>query len=116
MPDYKHIYYDAFPTAVKWGYGDVSRPMEVRRNLGDECKDFTWFLQNVFPDMFVPLLVDDPRNNALVVPSKANPRVDYAQRSGADACVRRRACVRAAAGCGVCWSCCWCHWCWCRWC
>ena len=55
MPEYKHIYYDAFPTAVAWGYGDVAAQQAFRESLGDQCKDFTWFIENVFPDMFVPL-------------------------------------------------------------
>ena len=55
MPEYKHIYYDAYPTAVRWGHGDVSEQIAVRERLGDQCKDFSWFLENVFPDMFVPL-------------------------------------------------------------
>jgi polypeptide N-acetylgalactosaminyltransferase len=82
LPEYKHIYYDAFPTAVAWGHGDVSDALAVRDRLGDECKDFTWFVKNVFPDMFVPLKKDDERSLALIKPSKANPRIDYFRRSG----------------------------------
>ena len=59
MPDYKHIYYDAFPDAKQWGFGDVSEQTAHRQQLGDQCRDFSWFIENVFPDMFVPLKVHE---------------------------------------------------------
>ena len=82
LPEYKHIYYDAFPTALKWGHGDISDALAVRERLGNQCKDFTWFVKNIFPDMFIPLNKNDARSTALIKPSTSNPRVDYFKRSG----------------------------------
>ena len=83
LPEYKHIYYDAFPTATSWGFGDVSNQVALRERLGDQCQNFSWFVENVFPDMFIPLNADDEdRNGKLVQPVEELPRVDYYRRSG----------------------------------
>jgi len=56
--DYKDIYYKAYPTARQWGTGDISERLRIRDRLKEElqCKDFEWYLQNVYQDMFLPII------------------------------------------------------------
>lgn len=53
LDEYKEIYYDVEPGSRQVDAGDVSDRIELRRKLG--CKPFKWYLENVFPDMFVPI-------------------------------------------------------------
>jgi len=54
LDDYKEIYYKAYPTARGWGTGDISERIALRERL--QCHDFEWFLKNVYPEMFLPLV------------------------------------------------------------
>lgn len=56
MDDYKEIFYrrnqDAAQIAKDRSYGDISKRLELRSRL--QCKSFSWFLKNVYPEVFMP--------------------------------------------------------------
>ncbi|CAL8268673.1 unnamed protein product [Lota lota] len=56
MDEYKEIFYrrnqQAGQLAKQRAFGDVSRRVELRKRL--QCKSFTWFLNTVYPEVFMP--------------------------------------------------------------
>ncbi|XP_061871440.1 polypeptide N-acetylgalactosaminyltransferase 6 isoform X2 [Colius striatus] len=56
MDDYKEIFYrrnqQAAQMAREKTYGDITDRLKLREKL--HCKNFTWYLQTVYPEMFVP--------------------------------------------------------------
>ncbi|XP_076839932.1 polypeptide N-acetylgalactosaminyltransferase 6-like isoform X2 [Brachyhypopomus gauderio] len=59
MDDYKNIFYrrnkKAADIAHNKSYGDILHRLELRKSL--DCKNFSWYLENVYPEAFVPELL-----------------------------------------------------------
>ncbi|XP_077995464.1 polypeptide N-acetylgalactosaminyltransferase 2-like [Glandiceps talaboti] len=52
MDEYKKYYYAAVPSAKNVPFGNIQSRVELREHL--HCKPFSWYLENVYPELRVP--------------------------------------------------------------
>ncbi|MEE6489487.1 hypothetical protein FKM82_015589 [Ascaphus truei] len=56
MDDYKEIFYrrnrEAANIFRQKSFGDLSKRLDLRQRL--QCKNFTWYLNNIYPEIYVP--------------------------------------------------------------
>ncbi|XP_056653195.1 polypeptide N-acetylgalactosaminyltransferase 3 isoform X2 [Monodelphis domestica] len=56
MDEFKEIFYRRNTEAAKIvkqkAYGDISKRLDIRHRL--QCKNFTWYLNNIYPEIYVP--------------------------------------------------------------
>ena len=55
--NYKKYYYRTLGDTKTRDYGDISANLEIKERL--ECKNFTWYVENVFPDIWIPEEIRD---------------------------------------------------------
>lgn len=72
---YKDIYYEIESSAKSVPPGDVSERIALRKRL--QCKSFKWYLENVFPDMFVPL-----KENVIAAGTLRNDQTGFCLKGG----------------------------------
>nr|XP_033800551.1 polypeptide N-acetylgalactosaminyltransferase 3 isoform X2 [Geotrypetes seraphini] len=56
MDEYKNIFYrrnqEAATIVKERSFGDISKRLNLRQQL--QCKNFTWYLTNIYPELYVP--------------------------------------------------------------
>ncbi|KAF5922850.1 hypothetical protein HPG69_013195 [Diceros bicornis minor] len=53
MDEYKQYYYEARPSAIGKAFGSVATRIEQRKKMN--CKSFRWYLDNVYPELTIPV-------------------------------------------------------------
>ncbi|CAB4065435.1 GALNT [Lepeophtheirus salmonis] len=53
MDSYKQYYYNSVPLAKNVPFGNIDERLKLRKQL--ECKSFKWYLDNVYPDLKIPI-------------------------------------------------------------
>jgi len=70
MDDYKKFYYEAVPSARLIPFGNIDERMKIRKD--NNCKPFSWYLANVYPQLKVP---NTDQKQASIELFGSNPRM-----------------------------------------
>ncbi|KAI8514162.1 Polypeptide N-acetylgalactosaminyltransferase 12 [Branchiostoma belcheri] len=76
MDNYKVHFYRKHPHLMKRTFGDISERRRLRERL--QCKDFRWYLDNAYPELYVP--DDIPGRYGQVRNNRTNTCLDWASR------------------------------------
>jgi hypothetical protein len=68
LDDYKKYYYRATGNRKNRKFGDISERLEIKKRAN--CKDFQWFLDNVYPMYEIPEKLRDPTTVATTKTTK----------------------------------------------
>jgi hypothetical protein len=64
MDEYKRIFYLVRPDLIGRDCGDLSSRKEIKKRLN--CRSFKWFLDEIFPEKFVPGMYKIINDNKII--------------------------------------------------
>ncbi|KAK2723231.1 polypeptide N-acetylgalactosaminyltransferase 11-like [Artemia franciscana] len=91
MDEYIEQFFEIKPEARNISYGDISDRLRLRREL--KCKDFKWYLENIYPELGLPGVSSEPKgllNNLKPKLLRGNLDVYHIALSGTNLCLESK--------------------------